>query len=298
MLEPGAVVDRYVVSALVGSGAMARVYRVEHTHLGSVHALKVVESPGAVERFAREARAQAQLRHPNVVAVTDFVDVAGLPGLVMEYVDGSGLNHLLNRGPLPWITAHRIFTDVCSGVQAAHALNMVHRDVKPANVLVTQVDGQWLAKVADFGIVKVLGEHAEAHQLTRSSSGMGTPGYMAPEQMSDAKHADFRADVFSLGCLLYRMLCGTPPFHGGVRTIYTHAARGEYAPPEQRVPGLPPACANAIRACLEPARERRPPTVASLRAMLGDALGQAGGGAQPPKADTATFEFTVPGSLL
>ena len=298
MLEPGAVIERYVVSALVGSGAMARVYRVEHTHLGSTHALKVVESPGAVERFAREARAQAQLRHPNVVAVTDFVDVAGLPGLVMEFVDGSGLNQLLRRGSLPWNTADRIFTDVCAGVQAAHALNMVHRDGKPANVLVAQVDGRWLAKVADFGIVKVLGEHAEAHQLTRSSSGMGTPGYMAPEQMSDAKHADVRADIFSLGCVLYRMLCGTPPFHGGVRTIYTRAARGQYAPPEQRIPNLPPACAAAIRACLEPDRERRPPTIAALRAMLGDALGEGGGASPAPRSDPSTFTFTVPRSLL
>ncbi len=292
MLEPGAIFERYVVSSLVGSGAMARVYRVHHASLGSVHALKVVESPGAVERFAREARAQAQLRHPNVVAVTDFIDVGGLPGLVLEFVDGSALNQLLARGPMPWGTIDRIFTDICYGIQAAHALQMVHRDIKPANVLLTQVDGRWLAKVADFGIVKVLGEHAEAHQLTRSSSGMGTPGYMAPEQMSDAKHADIRADIFSLGCILYRMLCGTPPFHGGVRTIYGNAARGQYAPPEQRVPSLPDGCAQAIRACLQPDRDRRPATIAALRALLGDHLTNAEAAPPKPSPDPATFDFT------
>lgn len=295
MLNPGTVVDRYVVEAVAGRGGMGTVYRVRHESLGSVHALKVVERPvdGALERFRREAKAQAQLRHPNVVAVTDYVDVSGLPGLVMEYVDGPALDKLLNRGPLSYAIIDRLFADICAGVNAAHALNMVHRDLKPANVMVSEVDGHYVAKVGDFGIVKVFGDRAANPTLTRSESGMGTPGYMAPEQVFDAKRVDARADVYSLGCLLYRMLCGVGPFRGSVRTILANVARGHYPPPESHQPDLPHPYLVTIRACLEPVRDRRPANVAAIRELLLTPTPADGAGLPPiPAVELATYTIT------
>jgi len=287
MLPAGTVVDRYVIESVAGRGGMGVVYRVRHQTLGSTHALKVVERPvsGAAERFIREAQAQARLRHPNVVAVTDYLDVHGLPALVMEWVEGRPLDRVLADGPMPYVEIDRLFAEVCAGVGAAHELSMVHRDIKPANVLVTEVDGLRTAKVTDFGIVKVSG----APTLTRSRSGMGTPGYMAPEQVFDAKRVDVRADVYSLGCLLYRMLCGAPPFRGELRALLACVARGEYPPPESVVPDLPGNYVRAIRACLEPARELRPPTVAAVRALLAEPLPP--GGLGPPPLRT-TDEVT------
>ena len=290
MLAPGTVVDRYVVDALIGRGGMARVYRVRHLNLGSVHALKVVEVPGeeVVERFAREARSQARLRHPNVVSVTDFVDVDGLPGLVMEYVEGRSLDKELAAAPASMETLDILFADVCSGVAAAHAVNLVHRDIKPANVLVTSVDGRPLAKVADFGIVKVIGDSSGNPTLTRSESTMGTPGYMAPEQVFDAKRVDTRADIFSLGCLLYRMWCGVPPFQGDLRTVFTDVARGRYPAPETRVPNMPERYRQAIRRCLNPDRDARPADVPALRAMLGSKVEGLGSAPVAESVDATT----------
>lgn len=288
MLAAGTLVDRYIIESVAGRGGMGVVYRVRHQVLGSTHALKVVERPvsGTAERFMREARAQARLRHPNVVSVTDYLEVLGLPALVMEWVEGRPLDRVLNDGPMPYVEIDRLFAEVCAGVMAAHELSMVHRDIKPANILVTEVDGLRTAKVTDFGIVKVSGDPT----LTRSRSGMGTPGYMAPEQVFDAKRVDVRADVYSLGCLLYRMLCGAPPFRGELRALLACVARGEYPPPESVVPELPGNYVRAIRACLEPARELRPPSVAALRALLAEPLPPGGVGPPSPRnVDEATW---------
>jgi serine/threonine protein kinase len=270
MLQLGRNIGDYFVEAVAGRGARAVVYRVRHRHTYALQALKVVDwaEAGLLDRFALEVRAQARLRHANVVGVAGVLDVDGQPGLLMEYVPGSALGSLFSGNATDLALVDVLFGQVCSGVAAAHALRMVHRDVKPDNVLVCVVNGELLAKVSDFGIVKVLGSWSAGGPATRSFSTMGTPGYMAPEQLLDAKRVDERADVFSLGCLLYRMLTGSAPFQGELQQVGASASRGEYPPLEERRPGVPQRYVVAIRACLQPQREARPPDVEALLAML------------------------------
>ena len=214
MLQPGDVADRYVVEELLGNGGMAVVYRVRHKQLGTSHALKVLSMDvgGAQRRLLAEGRAQAQLEHPNAVAVSDVIEVDGKPALVMEFLEGGSLEDWLEGNPSKRMRLE-VFAQICSAVAAAHARGWVHRDLKPANVLMKATEAGPVPKVADFGIVKLVGEPG-TRTGTRSGSMMGTPGYMAPEQIDDASSVDARADVFSLGCLLYWLLTGQPAFEG------------------------------------------------------------------------------------
>lgn len=214
MLQPNDVVDRYVVEEILGQGGMALVYRVRHQQLGTLHALKIlsIEAGGAQRRLLAEGRAQAQLDHPNAVAVSDVIEVDGRAALVMEYLEGGSLEDWLLTDPTP-AARLKVFAQICDAVAAAHQRGWVHRDLKPANVLMKPTDRGPVPKVADFGIVKLVGEPG-TRTGTRSGSMMGTPGYMAPEQIDDASSVDARADVFSLGCLLYWILTGKPAFEG------------------------------------------------------------------------------------
>ena len=210
MLALGASVGQYIVERVIGRGGMATVYRVRHRDLGTQHALKVlhVQRRGLRERFLQEGRLQANIRHPNLVAVTDVVWSGEHPGLVLELVDGPTLADVVAQGPLPVTEALRLFRQIVDGVHHAHAQGLVHRDLKPQNVLLgTGTDGLRQARVADFGIAKVLAG-SEEPALTRSGMPIGTPRYMAPEQIRDASRVDARADIFSLGCILYEMVCG------------------------------------------------------------------------------------------
>jgi len=261
MLRAGQVIDRYTVDQLLGSGGMAVVYRVRHNQLGSFHALKVLThtSPGIHERLLQEGRVQASLRHPNVVAVTDVIDVDGAPGLVMEYVDGPALDAWLSGHRPDLDTAERLFRGIVAGVAAAHAQGLVHRDLKPANVMLApQSAGQMLPKVADFGLAKALFAEESGPHATRSGVTMGTPAYMAPEQIRDAKNVDHRADVFSLGCMLYELVCGRPPFVGpDLLSIFNAVATGSFPPAASLVPDLPPRIHRAIHGALTVEKERR-----------------------------------------
>lgn len=270
MLQAGDVVGRVRIERLVGRGAMATVYVVVVDATGERLALKVVDLAGTQprERFEREAKVQGRIRHPNVVAVREVVQVGQLVGLLMEFVDGLPLDQLLTREPMDWGMVDRLFAQVCAGVAAAHAVGVVHRDLKPANVLVGNLGGLRVAKVADFGIVKVLCEGTADSTLTLVNATMGTPGYMAPEQAIDARGVDVRADIFSLGCVLYRMVCGRPAFVGSQRVLFAKPATGEYDDPRAVRPELPERYATAIHACLRPDREARPANVAALTALL------------------------------
>ncbi|MSQ04349.1 MAG: hypothetical protein EXR71_21125 [Myxococcales bacterium] len=253
-LSAGTAIDRYLVEARLGEGGMAVVYRVRHASLGSLHALKVLSGSMASvrERLMQEGRLQASLRHPNVVTVTDVVDVNGSPGLIMEFVDGPNLGELLDRGRLSLAQADALALGILEGVSAAHGVGLIHRDLKPANVLIASTKAGLVPKVADFGLAKLLaGDASGAMRKTRSGTAMGTPSYMAPEQIRNAKGVDGRADIFSLGAILYELYCGDMAFPGDdMWTIFGSITSGVYAHPQDLAPDIPERVAQAIRGAL------------------------------------------------
>lgn len=270
MLELGQTLDRYTVVDELGRGGMAVVYRVRHTTLGSEHALKILTIHGASirERLVLEGRVQAGLRHPNIVAVTDVIDVDGSPGLVMEYVAGPSLEQWLHHNKPDLATAERLFRGVLAGVRRAHRVGLVHRDLKPGNVLLETTEEGVIPKVADFGLAKAL-ESGGGMNRTRTGIAMGTPAYMAPEQIRDAKNVDERADIFSLGCILYELVVGQAPFEGpDVLSIFNSVCEGRYVSVTERVP-VSPHLEEAIQGCLQVDREQRIPHCDALLEVLG-----------------------------
>lgn len=271
MPAPGDTVDRFTIEELLGRGGMASVYRVRHSALGSLHALKVLDLPHASirERLKLEGRLQAQLAHPHIVSVTDMIEVEGAPGLIMEYVPGSSLDAWLNDHKPDPATIELLFRPILDAIIHAHRYEIVHRDLKPGNVLVQVVDGRLVPKVSDFGLAKLLGDGETGHKPTRTGFAMGTPGYMAPEQIRSAKHADQRADIFSLGCILYELWCGEPPFRGdSVYDVLVSIEGREYKRPRSLRPEIPDSVERAILACLEPDPQKRLPSAVALKDAL------------------------------
>ena len=268
-LPPGTVIDdRYVVEDVIGYGGMALVWKVRHRDLGSEHALKVLltRSPAVRERLVQEGRLQAVLRHPNLVAVTDLVVLdGGDPGLIMEYVQGPSLREILDDGALTLEQADALATGILAGVAEAHRSGLVHRDLKPSNILLEPGNGNYVPKVADFGIAKVLGDDDAGRFRTRSNTGLGTPHYMAPEQVVNAKDVGQAADIFALGVILYELVTHRRPFEGDSQLAILNAvAEGAYEPPTVARPDLPEAMAKAIEAALRDEPQDRPATVEAL----------------------------------
>ena len=206
---------RYEVIEHVGAGGMADVYRARDELLGREVALKVLSERFAqdhsfVERFRREARAAANLSHPNIVSLYDYGAEGNTYFIVMEFIEGRPLSDIISsEGPLLPERAAEIASDVADALQRAHSAGLVHRDIKPGNIMVT-TGGQ--TKVTDFGIVRALGGDAE-QTMTQAGMVIGTAAYLSPEQ-AQGEAVDARSDVYSLGCVLYEMLTGRPPFTG------------------------------------------------------------------------------------
>jgi tRNA A-37 threonylcarbamoyl transferase component Bud32 len=201
------------IQELLGRGGMGAVYKARQVPLGRDVAVKILppevgRDPAFAERFAREARALAQLHHQNIVSVYDFGRSGDLYYFIMEYVEGASLRELIRDGKLSPQQALGIVPQVCEALQFAHDEGVVHRDIKPENIL---VDGRGRVKIADFGLAKLIGKRAEDVSLTRTHQAMGTVNYMAPEQMRGAASVDHRADIYSLGVVLYEMLTGELP---------------------------------------------------------------------------------------
>jgi predicted Ser/Thr protein kinase len=210
------------VLALLGKGGMGAVYKARQPVLDRLVALKILPpeaagGPGFAERFNREARALARLNHPNIVGVFEFGQVNGLPFFIMEFVDGLNLRQLEQAGKLTPREALQIVPQICEALQFAHDEGIVHRDIKPENIM---VDKKGRVKIADFGIAKILGKEQEI-ALTETKGAIGTPHYMAPEQMEHPASVDHRADIFSLGVVFYEMLTGELPL-------------GKFSPPSSR----------------------------------------------------------------
>ena len=268
MLIAGSVVaERFVIEKVLGEGGIARVYRVRHRQLGTVHALKVLtlQREKMSERLLLEGRIQARMRHPNIVAVTDVLAVDGRPALLMEFVDGASMEGWLLSGPEIYLDdGLTLFSQILAGVHAAHLQGVLHRDLKPANVLLAAGPAGVIAKVSDFGIAKVAIDEQKSG-LTATGVPMGTPGYMAPEQFTDSAAADARSDIFALGVMLYELVTGRQPFlQGDLLKILNATATGAYIPSDQIVPDLPAHIVDAITRALSPEPEDRFPDCASL----------------------------------
>jgi serine/threonine protein kinase len=246
---------------------MAVVYRARHQVLGSVHAIKVLSGShrSVRERLLREGRVQAALKHPNVVGVTDVVMHDASPALVMEYVSGPTLADLLAEGPIGLGQALALMRGIVAGVAAAHRMNVIHRDLKPSNVLLERVDGKIVPRVADFGLVKALDGGGD----TRTGSTMGTPAYMAPEQIRDAARAETGSDVFSLGAILYELTTGRRALPGvGVFEIYQLSTSEGWLDPAGWAPDLPEPVLVAIRRSLKADLRKRLSSCAELLELL------------------------------
>ncbi len=210
---------KYRINRLIGEGGMGAVYEATHVGTGRRVAVKVIntsevkQSKEVVARFHREARATGSIDSRHIAMVLDVGDDPnGALFMVMEYLHGEDLQDLLQRlGPLPTDLALRIAAQCCLGLQKAHEAGVVHRDIKPANIFIAHRDGEVIVKILDFGVAKVRADQINNRDLTRTGSLLGTPYYVAPEQAKGLRDVDHRADIWSLGVVLYTMLTGRPP---------------------------------------------------------------------------------------
>ena len=197
----------------LGRGGMGVVYKARQPRLNRLVALKILarekqQDAQFTERFTREAQALARLNHPNIVTIHDFGEAGGHCYLVMEFVDGPNLRQLLQTGKMKPEQALVIVPKICEALQYAHEQGIVHRDIKPENIL---LDKQGRVKIADFGIAKMMGDETGQQTLTGAKDAVGTPHYMAPEQIEKPQTVDHRADIYSLGVVFYEMLTGELP---------------------------------------------------------------------------------------
>lgn len=272
---------KYRVERVLGVGGMGVVVAARHLQLDESVAIKfllseVVQSAEVVERFAREARASIKIKSEHVVRVMDVGTLeTGAPYMVMEYLHGGDLAGLLaTRGPLPVQDAVDFVLQACEAVADAHALGIVHRDLKPANLFLTQrTDGTPCVKVLDFGISKVTGPAGSggAMGMTKTSTVMGSPLYMSPEQMASTRDVDMRADIWAIGAILYELLVGQPPFNGDTLPQVCSMILQEPPPPmRQRRPDVPEQLESVVLKCLEKHRDARWRNMAELATALVD----------------------------
>lgn len=238
------VSDRYRILSLLGRGGIGAVYRAEHVAIGKPVALKILhgnlgQRKEVLQRFRREAEAASRLMHIHTVQVFDYGNWRGLAYLVMEYLRGTDLATIIRRdGPMPWSRALSILVQVCDSLEEAHEQNIVHRDIKPENILIVPRAGHPdFVKVVDFGLAKVRDDRSTL-DTTGDGAMIGTPFYMAPEQIR-GEPVDGRTDVYAMGGVLYRTLTGLPPFEAPTPfAVLTRHLSDRLTPPSVRVPGI------------------------------------------------------------
>jgi uncharacterized protein (TIGR03067 family) len=327
---------RYRIVQLLGTGGMGAVYKAEHRLMQRTVALKVINpklvaSKSAVERFRREVQAAARLRHDNIVHAYDAEQAGDAHYLVMEYVPGTDLSKVLDeRGPLPVVEACEYIRQAALGLQHAHESGMVHRDIKPQNLMITDCGlriadfkstirnpQSAMVKILDFGLASLTTEptstldvplnpqsaisNPQSH-LTQAGSLMGTPDYMAPEQARDARSADIRSDIYSLGCTLYTLLTGKVPFPGGsaLDKVTAHSERKPQPIGEARQ-DVPPTLVRVLDKMIakDPAdRYQTPAEVAAALAPLSPLGRGAGGEGSSPRRRLAILAAAAAVLLL
>ncbi len=265
-------VGHYDLIEKVAEGGMGAIYRARDRRSGEVVAIKIMPphmaaNPVLLKRFEQEFKAASKLNHPNIVRALDYGDTGSSPYLVMEFVEGESLGQQLERqGRMDEGDALRIIAQVAQGLHRAHRMNLIHRDVKPDNILV-RPDG--VAKLADLGLVK---ETEADLNLTKTGRGLGTPHFMAPEQFRNAKNADIRCDIYSLGATLYMMVTGELPFKSsGPLDAWMKKIQNDLVPPKQLVPELSDRVNWAILRAMSADAEQRP---TSCREFIEDVTGK------------------------
>lgn len=261
-LTGSVLLGRYQILRPLGVGGMGTVYLCEHTTILKKFAVKVLSAelsqrPDHVDRFLREARASSMISHTNVVEITDFGQTpGGAPFFVMEYLQGEDLSDTLAReGKLPWRRAKQMMLQICAALQAAHDQGIVHRDMKPGNVLrVEQPGNQDFVKVLDFGIAKVTSSEIEDKNLTQSGTVIGTPEYMSPEQ-GWGNPVDHRGDIYATGVILFELLAGKVPFSGN--SLMEILNRHMYEVPDVDAAGIPEDVGRIILKAMQKDRELR-----------------------------------------
>ena len=237
-IQPGTKLGAYEVKQLIGQGAMGSVYAARHEALDRTAAVKVMhalgDDPVAAARFQREGQAIAHLRHPNILTVYDYGEFEGAPYMIVEFIAGGSLaGRMKGKGPLDRATALELLGGMAAGLDYAHEMGVVHRDVKPANVLMGPDDAP---VIADFGLAKL------QQQATMTASGVttGTPAYMAPEQILDGAEIGFSADIYAFATVAYELLTGRLPYESeGVMQMMMAKLRDQPTPPTVRDPSLP-----------------------------------------------------------
>jgi serine/threonine-protein kinase len=290
VVEIGQVISgKYKLIRLLGDGGMGSVYEAEHLTLGTHVAIKVLHGdlarrPGISERFLQEARVSAQIKSPHVVQVVDVDRTPeGVAYLVMELLQGEPLASAVKRErKLSVPVACAYATQILQALEAAHALGVIHRDLKPDNVFVTFQGGKPVLKLIDFGIAKLKTAQAgQTKNLTVAGMLMGTPEYMAPEQAYSAAEVDVRADLYAVGVMLYEMLAGQPPVTADdPRVLILKVERGEVTPLVQVVPGIQPEIAGFVHRAMAPRPELRFANATEMRIALDDVMS----GKRPPTA--------------
>jgi serine/threonine-protein kinase len=270
--NPGDILlGKYRVEEVIGIGGMGRVVKAAHLYLQQPVAIKILlsnmaESQSTVARFLREAQSTVKLRSEHIARVMDVGTLPdGVPFMVMEFLEGHDLNQILrHHGPQMPQAVVDLMLQACEGIAEAHALGIVHRDIKPSNFFVThRPDGSNLLKILDFGISKT---PAEISELTGTQTVVGTPTYMAPEQMKTARSTDSRSDIWSMGVVMYQMLAGRPPFEAETYAALVLAV-GTQPPTPFHVP-VPPGLRDIVMRCLEKDPKDRIQNVGELAKML------------------------------
>jgi serine/threonine-protein kinase len=275
-IAPGELfLDKYEIVEVIGKGGMGVVVSAKHLDLDELVAIKFLhpeyaEQHDQVERFLREGRAAAKIKSDHVARVRDVgTQENGAPYMIMEHMVGTDLGALLEKeGPLPVEEAVEFVLQACECLAEAHAAGIVHRDLKPANLFLTELaDGTPRIKVLDFGISKLIDTRAAT--LTKTNGLVGSPLYMAPEQLSSPKNVDSRADVWALGVILFQLVSGKRPFEtNNIATLILMVASEEPTPLSSLVKDLPEGFENVVMSCLRKKPDERTPDVGALATAL------------------------------